>query len=136
MPNSNVYAPTPQNTSYQGTVAGNAQISGSTIVPSTITVSGLNGLSSADFTIANNTYLVKPIVEMKLLNGQIQVTFNANDGSQDVKMEFAPEANITTNEFMKIMLLVQGAGVCRMSNQDTLKYVRTNSLERHFKFTV
>lgn len=133
MPNSTTYSPTPQNPSYSGTISSGAISTNS--VSSSGTFS-FNGLSSADFTIASNSWLNKPTCEISLVNSIIGIVFNSSDGVTDTKLEFAPEPNMTVSELMKIIMLVTVANTGRLGKTDALSYVRTHSLERHFKFTV
>lgn len=125
MPNS-IYSPSPQNQSYSGA-------SSSTIATGTVYTASasLNGLTSSDFTPVNK---LLPICEMKMSNTNVSLVFNVLDDGNDVKLEFAPEPDMTVSELMKITMMVTIANIGRLTSTDALEYVRAHSLERHFKF--
>ena len=142
MPNS-IYTPTPQNPSYQGQVpAGSVNstvttgiLPAGTLSSTTVSINPFNGLSAADLTLLSNHYLNnKPVCELKMANANVSLVFNASDDQGDVKLEFAPEPDMTVSELMKITMMVTIANCGRLASTDALEYVRAHSLERHFKF--
>lgn len=124
MPNS-IYSPSPQNQSYSGAIS-------STIVTGTVYAASasLNGLSSSDFTPISKL----PICEIKMSNTNVSLVFNVSDNGNDVKLEFAPEPDMTVSELMKITMMTTVANCGRLSSTEALEYVRAHSLERHFNF--
>lgn len=129
MTNSSIYTPTG---SANGTVTTGI-LSPGTVSSTTVSINSFNGLSAADLTLPAN-YLNKPVCEMKMTNANVSLVFNAADDHGDVKLEFAPEPDMTVSELMKITLMVTIANCGRLTSTDALEYTRVHSLERHFRF--
>lgn len=122
----NTYSPTPQNPSYQGSIASGSIASG-TIAYTSVIVNGFNGIGFADMT---------PVASMTLNGADVELVLNAIENGQNLKLEFMPEANLTPNELVKIMMFVDLIKTGSVKKDGVMPFVRANSLERHFKFTV
>lgn len=117
----NTYSPTIQNPSYQGVISSGA------IPCGTISANGFNGIGYADMT---------PIATMSMNGTNVELVINANENGQNLKLEFMPEANLTPNELVKILLFIDLIKTGSVKRDAVMPFVRGNSLERHFKFTV
>lgn len=64
----------------------------------------------------------------------IAVAILGEEAGQLVRMEFAPEPDITAMESMRISLLIMTQAAEVGSAESALGYIRMYTLERHFKF--
>jgi hypothetical protein len=93
-----------------------------------ISVSGLNGISAADF--GSVTLSLQP-TDNPDLPSTVFTTYN--DAGDRVTLTLAPESDISARESLLIARMIHAA-TTNPSSFSVFHFVRKQNLERHFKF--
>lgn len=103
-----------------------------TITNGSVSTSGsIGGVTSAN--IYGNTYTPTPTIPSSSQLPAIVIDGH-DDAGNKVSMTLQPEANISSGDVMKIMMLSVTAIMVGTGSFNPLNYVKTHNLERHFKY--
>jgi hypothetical protein len=105
---------------------GNVTVSNSSVVGSSS-----SGSLYPQGTIHGNTWTTKPAVSDELPPILIE---GHDDAGNKVTMTLKPEANISSSDVIKIMMLSITVMMVGTGSFNPLNYVKTHNLERHFKY--
>lgn len=99
----------------------------------TVSNSGSISVPIPNGTIYGNTYTARlnPAVSDELPPILIE---GHDDAGNKVTMTLKPEANISSSDVMKIMMLSITVMMVGTGSFNPLNYVKTHNLERHFKY--
>lgn len=76
-----------------------------------------------------------PVMVFESSQGQIGVYFSEDEGGATTRAQFEPEGGISAIEALKIQLLFSAAQAGLQPQIKPVSYIRTNNLERHFRFS-
>jgi len=118
---------------YAAVGQGAGSINGTITIPANQLQAGVNSVSLTAGGLFGSPRL--PVMVFESSQGQIGVYFSEDEGSATTRAQFEPESGISAIETLKIQLLFSAAQAGLQPQIKPVSYIRTNNLERHFRFS-